>query len=34
AHPGFSDAVERFLAQEGKGVEAYVGELNERSPFK
>ncbi len=34
AHPGVSDAVERFLAQEGKGVEAYVGELNERSPFK
>lgn len=34
AHPGFSDAVERFLAQEGKGVEAYVGELNERSPFR
>ncbi len=34
AHPGFADAVERFLAQEGKGVEAYVWELNERSPFK
>lgn len=34
AHPGFTDAVERFLAREGKGVEAYVGELNERSPFK
>ncbi len=34
AHAGFADAVERFLAQEGKGVEAYVGELNERSPFK
>ena len=34
AHPAFSDAVERFLAQEGKGMDAYVGELNERNPFK
>jgi hypothetical protein len=34
AHPAFTDAVERFLAQEGKGVDAYVGELNERNPFK
>ena len=34
AHPSFSDAVERFLRQEGKGMEAYVDELNERNPFK
>jgi predicted N-acyltransferase len=33
-HPGFSDAVERFLAQEGRGMDAYVTELNERNPFK
>lgn len=34
AHPGFADAVENFLGQEGKGIEAYVDELNERNPFK
>jgi predicted N-acyltransferase len=34
AHPGFSDAVERFLAQEGKGIAAYMDELNDRNPFK
>ena len=34
AHPGFSDAVERFLDEEGKGIENYVDELNERNPFK
>ena len=34
AHPAFADAVERFLAQEGKSMDAYVGELNERNPFK
>ncbi len=34
AHAGFYDAVERFLAQEGKGMVAYVDELNDRSPFK
>ena len=34
AHPAFSDAVERFLAQEGKGILAYMDELNERNPFK
>ncbi len=34
AHPSFGDAVERFLAQEGQGMDAYVDELNERSPFK
>jgi predicted N-acyltransferase len=30
----FASAVEDFLAQEGAGVEAYLDELNERSPFK
>lgn len=34
AHPGFSDAVERFLAQEGKGIGHYMDELNERNPFR
>ncbi len=33
AHPAFSDAVERFLKQEGKGIGAYMDELNERNPF-
>jgi hypothetical protein len=30
----FAGAVAEFLAREGAGVDAYVGELNERSPFK
>jgi predicted N-acyltransferase len=34
AHEAFADAVERFLAQEGKGMDDYVDELNERNPFK
>lgn len=34
AHPSFSDAVERFLRQEGRGMSAYLDELNERNPFK
>jgi predicted N-acyltransferase len=34
AHPGFADAVERFLAQEGQGIAAYMDELNDRNPFK
>lgn len=34
AHPGFADAVERFLAREGQGIVAYMDELNERNPFK
>ena len=33
-HPQFSDAVEQFLARESRGVERYVDELNERSPFR
>ncbi len=34
AHPAFADAVERYLAREGAGIESYLSELNERSPFK
>ena len=34
AHPEFANAIERFLRRESGGVEAYVDELNERSPFK
>lgn len=34
SHPGFEDAVARFLAQEGHGIAAYVDELRERNPFK
>jgi len=34
SHPGFADAVERFLAQEGKGIAAYMDELNDRNPFR
>jgi len=33
-HPQFADAVEKFLARESAGVERYVDELNERSPFR
>ncbi len=34
AHAQFADAVERFLAREHLGIERYVDELNEHSPFK
>ncbi|MFP5390854.1 MAG: GNAT family N-acetyltransferase [Gammaproteobacteria bacterium] len=34
AHPAFADAIERFLARERGGIEAYIDELNERNPFK
>lgn len=34
AHPRFSNAVEEFLGREARGLEGYVDELNERSPFK
>ncbi len=33
-HAAFADAVERYLARETGGIEAYVEELNERSAFK
>jgi hypothetical protein len=34
AHPSFADAVERFLEREGAGIENYMGELEQRSPFR
>jgi predicted N-acyltransferase len=34
SEPRFRDAVARFLAREGKGVEGYLSELNDRLPFK
>ncbi|MGV8805515.1 MAG: GNAT family N-acetyltransferase [Polaromonas sp.] len=34
AHPSFADAVERFLEREGAGIAHYLGELQQRSPFK
>ncbi len=34
AHPAFADAVERFLAREGEGMEHYVAHLESRSPFR
>jgi predicted N-acyltransferase len=33
-HSEFSDAVEKFLARESRGIATYVHELNERSPFR
>jgi len=34
AEPRFRDAVARFLAEEGHGVDAYLDELSERLPFR
>jgi predicted N-acyltransferase len=34
AHPAFADAVERFLEREADGVDAYLDELDERSPMR
>ena len=34
AHPGFAEAVARFLAQEGQGVEAYLQDLSIRTPLR
>ena len=34
AHPSFADAVERFLDREGSGINNYMTELEQRSPFK
>jgi predicted N-acyltransferase len=34
ADPRFASAVDNFLAREGAGVENYIDELNERTPFK
>ncbi|MEO8156444.1 MAG: GNAT family N-acetyltransferase [Betaproteobacteria bacterium] len=34
AHPEFAEAVTRFLRKESSGIEHYVDELSEHSPFK
>ena len=34
AHPAFARAVDDFLQREGAGIDAYVDELNERTPFR
>ena len=34
AHPAFAEAVDRYLREEGRGIDAYVGELTERDPFR
>ena len=34
AHPSFADAVERFLEREAGGIDDYMDELNERTPFR
>jgi predicted N-acyltransferase len=34
AHPGFADAVEKYLEKEGHGVAAYLENLKGRSPLK
>ncbi len=34
AHPSFADAVERFLAREGAGIDNYMQDLERRSPFR
>jgi predicted N-acyltransferase len=33
-HPGFADAIERFLEREKGGIDEYMDELNDRNPFK
>jgi predicted N-acyltransferase len=34
AHAAFADAIERFLERESGGIESYIDELNEHTPFK
>lgn len=34
AHPAFADAIERFLEREAGGIDNYLDELNERTPFR
>jgi predicted N-acyltransferase len=34
AHPEFAAAVDQFLARESRGMQRYVDELADRSPFK
>ena len=33
-YPAFADAVERFLESESEGVQQYLDELVQRSPFR
>ena len=33
AHPQFAEAVEAFLARETQGIDHYIDELRERTPF-
>jgi predicted N-acyltransferase len=34
AHPGFAEAIERYLAREGQGIGEYLEDLGQRAPFK
>ena len=34
AHPAFADAIERFLAREGAGIDTYIAGLERRSPLR
>jgi uncharacterized protein len=34
AHPAFADAIEKFLAREGRGIEHYLEHLEHRTPFR
>ncbi len=34
AHPAFANAVEKFLEREGSGINSYLDELSDRTPFK
>jgi len=34
AHPEFAEAITRFLRKEASGIEHYVDELSDHSPFK
>jgi predicted N-acyltransferase len=34
AHPAFADAVQRFLEREADGIDGYIDELNDRTPFR
>ena len=34
AHPSFANAIDRFLAREGEGIDNYLDGLEQRSPFK
>lgn len=34
AHPVFERAIDDYLAREGRGIAAYMDELNERTPFR